>query len=594
MAESITRMIMFILRRVTSIIQRDVRLRNYSLLLLDKSGILNPLSAIVEAGGTTSESSALDELHLKGDGEISCLPEWKFRSSEKVLCLNLRSQNWSEKLVTESPSAPWLAFSLNEMDEQGLRPALSQLVLIGHKALATFEKKGEQWIRLAAKDDKSNLQVCSDQVLMAPSWFFDEFPHELPMACPFCLDGSEHDKSTQETPIVRNVLVVSPIQGGGTKVAVEDLIFSLSDLTKVFELRFATSKLKFFRVDRFEREEVFKATLKSRVSLLRPNNFEYDIAVARFCVQNRISSVVITHFAWQSLSLTGILKQLGIYCTIDVHDYYPICPSYLLINSDGEFCGGDCGGIRGNCESSIWPTPQTANLRNNGVFLWRDHMSKAIADSDFAFVPDTKARDLLCKYFPNELRDKILVSPHPLNLWPNLYARSGPTEKIRVLILGDISKAKGRLLLSKIIEAGDAAGLEFVVAGEKWSWHGARNLQFKGPYDRANLMTLIESWSVNVALFPNISPETYSYTVREALYAGVPIVSSNIGANATILESFRVGEMVDVASEAEAWIQAILRVANQDFFAEISRFVAESEDLTRKLFEQKVLKISGL
>ena len=78
-----------------------------------------------------------------------------------------------------------------------------------------------------------------------------------------------------------------------------------------------------------------------------------------------------------------------------------------------------------------------------------------------------------------------------------------------------------------------------------------------GPYQRDNLVALIEAQHINMILFPSICPETFSYVVDEMMLLRMPVVAFDLGAPAERLRDYSLGRLcgtVDAASALDAMI----------------------------------------
>jgi glycosyltransferase involved in cell wall biosynthesis len=58
----------------------------------------------------------------------------------------------------------------------------------------------------------------------------------------------------------------------------------------------------------------------------------------------------------------------------------------------------------------------------------------------------------------------------------------------------------------------------------------SERLTVTGPYQRDDLVELVERHGVNMFFFPSVWPETFSYVVAEMIALGLPIVAFDLGA----------------------------------------------------------------
>ena len=70
--------------------------------------------------------------------------------------------------------------------------------------------------------------------------------------------------------------------------------------------------------------------------------------------------------------------------------------------------------------------------------------------------------------------------------------------------------------------------------------------------DEDDLVELIEANRINLALFPSVCPETFSYVTEEMIRLELPIVAFDLGAPGERLRSYRNGRLAPDVSAASA------------------------------------------
>jgi glycosyltransferase involved in cell wall biosynthesis len=146
------------------------------------------------------------------------------------------------------------------------------------------------------------------------------------------------------------------------------------------------------------------------------------------------------------------------------------------------------------------------------------------------------------------------VRRHPERVMPARPASrssGGPVDRTNrtIVLIGAIAPHKGaKLLLDCARIALDAApGLEFVIAG--YSDHDDQfrdlaNVSLTGRYAEAELHDRLIDLRADVAWFPAVWPETYSYTLSAALAAGIFPAAFDFGAIASRLRAIGWGELM--------------------------------------------------
>ncbi|MCB1676442.1 MAG: hypothetical protein KDI01_09130, partial [Halioglobus sp.] len=97
------------------------------------------------------------------------------------------------------------------------------------------------------------------------------------------------------------------------------------------------------------------------------------------------------------------------------------------------------------------------------------------------------------------------------------------------LVMGALSREKGADVLESVALALRGARIEFHLLG--YAYRALDDCVVShGPYDNARVHHLIEGIGPDIAWFPALWPETYSYTLSIALHNALPVVVPDIGA----------------------------------------------------------------
>lgn len=104
---------------------------------------------------------------------------------------------------------------------------------------------------------------------------------------------------------------------------------------------------------------------------------------------------------------------------------------------------------------------------------------------------------------------------------------------LNVAFIGGLSVAKGSKTAYQMIKDKKQDVNWFIfggIADEKLQDLEQKNLVKTGWYDRENIGHLMEKYKIDLVCILPIWPETYCYTLSEALSAGVPVLATDIGA----------------------------------------------------------------
>lgn len=271
------------------------------------------------------------------------------------------------------------------------------------------------------------------------------------------------------------------------------------------------------------------------------------------------------------LSLPDILRDLAMgsphRLEVMFHDFFPLSPSYTLLDSDGCFRGVPA-------QDTADPAHQWQMASGTVIPLagWRAAWGGLLgaANSLRVFSPDSRAHVLAA--YP-ELAPRLTVTPHrPVHEVPTLSAASVPQGQPVIGVLGNIGHAKGAAVLQAAARSLEASGrARLVVIGNvDPAYPLAASAQVHGDYVVADLSNLVACYGISRWWIPSIWPETFSFTTHEALATGLPVWAFDLGAQggavASALRQGAVGGLVplsfDVRTDARLALDLILKSVN--------------------------------
>ena len=217
--------------------------------------------------------------------------------------------------------------------------------------------------------------------------------------------------------------------------------------------------------------------------------------------------------------------------TVTAHDYFSVCPSFVLLNADGRYCGipdiSECAAcLKRHPGSNVALSPPTE------IGPWRALWGRCLHTADEVRFFSESTRKHFLRAYPTLPLERLTVVPHRSNYVPQRLPRPDARAPLVIGVLGEISLHKGASILkemTRLIEA-SGANVRIVVLGTLQTALDSDSLTVTGAYDRAHLVDLIEKHGINVFLFPSIWPETFSYVVAELIALAMPVVAFDLGA----------------------------------------------------------------
>lgn len=246
--------------------------------------------------------------------------------------------------------------------------------------------------------------------------------------------------------------------------------------------------------------------------------------------------------------LAQTLIEIDLPITIFMHDYYYICHSFKLINSENKFCGKDFAN-KDKCSNCKYKCDREIHIKELEKFL-----NKIDVKLEKIIVPSNYAKILIEGYF-KKYKNKILIREHLVLKKERIDIQSNETKnkKIRIAYLGAQTKAKGFDVYSSLVKK----------FGKKYEWYYFGS----GKEDIENLIKIdvqvakqgnnamvenLRKYKIDMAIIWPAWPETYSYVLYEALENKIFIITNLISGNIKdVVEKEKVGIVLNNQKELE-------------------------------------------
>ncbi len=342
----------------------------------------------------------------------------------------------------------------------------------------------------------------------------------------------------------------------------------------------------------------------------RPPDFDWFVPgqEAKFEAALDATRADLVHFQFigggVSTSLPTLARRRGLPTLLTLHDFWPMCHRSHLMAADGSLCSGPEGGLR--C-AQCWlhgavgqPAHPIQRLREVGLrhavraiprfaldklglreylppvayhtlrLMARDHyFRQTLAAFDLLIAPSEFLRQCYIAWGVAPERIRFVQN----GIDPTKFAgldRSLPLgPRTRALYIGQISRHKGLDVLIESFNQLTDAPLDLDIYGNTESSAETReytralraacrnpHVQFKGAFPNTEVGRVLSTGDLLVT--PSIWWENCPMTILEALYAGRPIVASNIGGMAELVRdgvngyTFRVGDAAHLAERLRA------------------------------------------
>jgi glycosyltransferase involved in cell wall biosynthesis len=201
-------------------------------------------------------------------------------------------------------------------------------------------------------------------------------------------------------------------------------------------------------------------------------------------------------------------------------------------------------------------------------FAWIAEIADTLARAATVIVPSAYIGELAQRHFPNVHCEVIPpgIGPARESVGANVPAEFATQRFANVVaVIGAIGPHKGSALLDALVDRLQGTDIGIVVIGYTDSqllqgWRALGRCYVHGPYVEAELSGLIAAYGVDVALFPNRLPESFSYTLSEAWAAGVPVIVPEDGALAERVSRHQGGWILPAGFSAADAAQLLQRL----------------------------------
>ncbi|MDE7313110.1 MAG: glycosyltransferase [Eubacterium sp.] len=274
----------------------------------------------------------------------------------------------------------------------------------------------------------------------------------------------------------------------------------------------------------------------------------------------RVSCVHIHHTKGLTLELYYEAKKRGIPVLATLHDYFYVCPGMKLLNGENRLCiGRETEKTCRICAQRQFGIAKTVPYMQ----VWREECRNALQTAGILIVPSKSAKEIILGYY-KELEPKIRVIGHGIPSFgtPKIN-HSKNRDSFHIAFLGGINMAKGFHHAKALIKSREK-GIHWYLFG---NFEEQDALQYQkscftdsGNYIREELPELLQKHSIDLVCILSVCPETYSYTLSEAVACGIPVLATDIGALGERVREMDCGWLVPQDASAEEILKVIRRL----------------------------------
>jgi len=247
--------------------------------------------------------------------------------------------------------------------------------------------------------------------------------------------------------------------------------------------------------------------------------------------------------------LSKIKKMTNVTLTVAIHDFFPLCPSYNLLNLHGRFCAlPDLE----ECKLCLLNNDFAEPVGTSDITTWRTYWGELFSLANTVLCFSESTRKLIVQVYPLRV-GQILLRPHFVPSIQGRKPRIDLSKALNIGVVGTINYAKGADIIIRMAKllAVEHPDIRITVIGVLEDAPVLKNLTVTGRYHPNELTELIEKHCINMFFLPSICPETFSYVTSELIQLGLPLVCFDLGAPAERVRGYRSGRLAaDITPEA--------------------------------------------
>lgn len=450
----------------------------------------------------------------------------------------------------------------NRAVELGYRHALCDTVFIYHKGTASFNDENK---RKLINEHQKILEKRYPNLVRKLEWFW-EYQQNGDVA-----KNVEIYNTLRLGNNKKNIfyLIQADFQQdasnnvGGTQLHVKDLVEGLKFENNIFV---AARDREYLRVTAYvDNQEVpFKFYIGNVPDYYKYRDGMFAELYKNLLVAFKIDLVHIHHTMGMTLELYYMANDLSIPIFVTLHDYYYICPTLQLLDSEGKICIGKDSQLK--CSRCM---KQYNDIFEDVKFIskWRKEHAKALNFCDKIIIPSSSAADIILKYYP-QVKEKLEVIPHGIN--NSIFSKKEVLvykdhKELHVAFVGGICETKGAKLINSLISSSEKMFKWYIFGGidsKDLSELKQGNLTKTGWYQREELKRLLNDFEIDVVCILSKIAETYCYTLSEVVACGVPVVVTDIGALGERMRTMQCGWIIPPEISSQELLNFLIHIKN--------------------------------
>lgn len=330
---------------------------------------------------------------------------------------------------------------------------------------------------------------------------------------------------------------------GGTVQHIYDLISNIRKDINCHVLYYKNGK---YMVKSFFENSTAEMVMGSVISYenMQTYNWQYKTILDKLFSILNIDFVHIHHMAHHYFDLVDTLIERQIPYIVSLHDFYLICPTILLLEKGEKYCVNN---EKRDCKECL----NALRCIDDNKFIdnWRNLSYKLLKNAREIIAPTESTKKIFNQFY-KDLNIKVIE--HGMNVDDFIKAEeiSEKTERKNIAFLGGINPSKGLNFMKDLIEKANNDELPYNIHlfGKASDWkinNSNKNYIFHNTYNRNEIAKILKENNIDLILLLAIWPETYSYTLTEAVISEIPVLALSFGALEERINKNKIGWLLE-------------------------------------------------
>ncbi|MBP9837708.1 MAG: glycosyltransferase [Proteobacteria bacterium] len=291
---------------------------------------------------------------------------------------------------------------------------------------------------------------------------------------------------------------------------------------------------------------------------------------AHYLATFSLSNIQIHHTLQVQFPILEFIRKLNKPFDFTVHDYLTICPQITLTNLKGEYCEEPneegCNNCIRSCNNEI--------VKGMTIREWRDSQGAYLENANTLFCPSQDVIKRMKRYHPTL---NYQLAPHDkfynFSQYSStrecqngvVYPEISESSEMKILIMGALWPHKGSnfvLDVARNIEPGFNLNLMGYFRADQ-NEVAKKYINITGPYQKNQIEVIVNQINPHLIWLPSRCPETYSFTLSEAIKLNLPILAPNIGAYQERLENRPYSWIYDWKIEPAQFLKLLQKIRSE-------------------------------